>query len=630
MHGLTAFHWLCLSLAFSILLARAAAETRTAAEPRAKGRSGASTARTPEAPPARGVQVVSIRDRTGQQVGLYTASYALVIGASAYTHWPLLPGVQQDVREVTAVLQAQGFHVELVRDPTRDALQRAFESFIARYGQQENHRLLIYFAGHGHTMKQAYGAEMGYLVPIDAPLPQRDEAGFRAQALDMHLIENYARRIQAKHVLFLFDSCFSGSVFSLSRAIPEYIQYKTSEPVRQFITSGSANEQVPDVSIFRQQLVAGLRGEADVDGDGYVTGAELGEFLQKRVVNYSNNTQQPQYGKLRDPYLDKGDFVFLVSPSPLPSPSPSVSDLQAQLAAERQRLEEERRRLDEQRRLQEEVQKLQAEQERLRLERGKLQGGGAPPGQRVAVGVYPQQPPEAPKTLRNSIGMEFVPIPAGTFQMGSNDWDARDDEKPVHRVHITQPFYLGKYEVTQGQWLVVMGTNLSKFAGDPNLPVESVSWDDVQEFIRRLNNQAGGTTYRLPTEAEWEYAARAGTTTRWSFGDDANQLGRYAWYEGNAGRRTHPVVQLQPNAWGLYDMYGNVWEWVQDWYGKYASDAAVDPAGPSTGSSRVIRGGCWLWLNQCRSASRGRRRHRLPPPEGGPVTLCTFTPGVDG
>jgi formylglycine-generating enzyme required for sulfatase activity len=201
--------------------------------------------------------------------------------------------------------------------------------------------------------------------------------------------------------------------------------------------------------------------------------------------------------------------------------------------------------------------------------------------------------------------MEFVLIPAGTFQMGSNDSDAFDDEKPVHTVRITQPFYLGKYEVTQGQWQVVMGSNPSKFTSDPNRPVENVSWEDVQEFIRRLNAREGGTTYRLPTEAEWEYAARAGTTTRWSFGDDASQLGRYARHDGNAGGPTHPVGQLQPNPWGLYDMHGNVWEWVQDWYGKYTSGTAVDPTGPSSGSRRVNRGASWCNAARvCRSAVR--------------------------
>jgi formylglycine-generating enzyme required for sulfatase activity len=226
-------------------------------------------------------------------------------------------------------------------------------------------------------------------------------------------------------------------------------------------------------------------------------------------------------------------------------------------------------------------------------------------GTQVAVEVYPQTP-AAPKTQRNSLGMEFIRIEAGTFQMGTNHSDAYDNEKPVHTVRLTQPFYLGKYEVTQGQWQAVMGNNPSSFTGDTNRPVENVSWDDVQEFIRRLQAREGGATYRLPTEAEWEYAARAGTTTRWSFGNEASQLGRYAWYEGNAGGQTHPVGQLQPNPWGLYDMHGNVWEWVRDRYGPYTSGGtAVDPTGPSSGLDRVLRGGSWgITARRCWSANR--------------------------
>jgi formylglycine-generating enzyme required for sulfatase activity len=206
--------------------------------------------------------------------------------------------------------------------------------------------------------------------------------------------------------------------------------------------------------------------------------------------------------------------------------------------------------------------------------------------------------------VTNSIGMEFVLIQAGEFQMGASDGDK--DEQPVHTVRISKPFYLGKYEVTQAQWQAVMGNNPSRFTGDATRPVENVSWEDVQEFIRRLNTKEGGATYRLPTEAEWEYAARAGTTTAYSFGNDKGQLSQYAWYGDTSGSQTHPVGTLKPNAWGLYDMHGNVWEWVQDWYGPYTAAAAVDPAGPSSGSYRVNRGGSWRYLtSHCRSACRG-------------------------
>ena len=198
-------------------------------------------------------------------------------------------------------------------------------------------------------------------------------------------------------------------------------------------------------------------------------------------------------------------------------------------------------------------------------------------------------PPTA--TLTNSIGMEFVLIPAGTFQMGAASGEA--DERPVHQVTISKQFYLGKYEVTQAQWQAVMGKNPSFFTGNTTHPVESVWWTDVQEFIRRMNAKEGHKQYRLPTEAEWEYAARAGTTTTYSFGDDPVRLGEHAWFKDNAGGTTHPVGQLKPNAWGLYDMQGNVWEWVQDWYQRYEAAAATDPRGSETGTHRVRRGCAW-------------------------------------
>jgi formylglycine-generating enzyme required for sulfatase activity len=202
----------------------------------------------------------------------------------------------------------------------------------------------------------------------------------------------------------------------------------------------------------------------------------------------------------------------------------------------------------------------------------------------------------ADKTVTNGIGMEFVLIPDGSFTMGADKSfeGAWDHETPRHQVTIGEPFYLGKYEVTQAQWEAVMGGNPSKFKGRHN-PVDSVSWSDVQTFIQRLNQKEGTNKYRLPTEAEWEYAARAETTSRYSFGDDAGSLGRYAWYKDNSDEETHPVGQKEPNPWGLHDMHGNVWEWVEDWYdGKYyGTSPARDPKGPSEGAYRVLRGCSW-------------------------------------
>ena len=196
-------------------------------------------------------------------------------------------------------------------------------------------------------------------------------------------------------------------------------------------------------------------------------------------------------------------------------------------------------------------------------------------------------------TFTNSIGMEFVLIPAGTFMMGSPDSDAGafDREKPAHRVTISQPFYLGKYPVTQEQWAAVMGNNPSLFKGNPHSPVEQVSWYDVHVFLHKLNEREKGGDYRLPTEAQWEYACRAGTGSS-RYHPDVNAI---AWYTGNSNNQPQPVGQQLPNAWGLYDMLGNVWEWCYDGQREYMADAAVDPVGPTgAGDRRVIRSGSWL------------------------------------
>ena len=205
----------------------------------------------------------------------------------------------------------------------------------------------------------------------------------------------------------------------------------------------------------------------------------------------------------------------------------------------------------------------------------------------------------------NGVTFKMIYVQGGTFTMGCTSEQGSDcygDEKPTHSVTV-ESFWMGETEVTQALWQAVMGSNPSYFKGD-NLPVEQVSWNDCQEFIRKLN-QLTGKNFRLPTEAEWEYAARGGKYHSGYKYAGSNSVGDVAWYDGNSGNETHPVMTKQPNALGLYDMSGNVWEWCSDWYGSYSSESQTNPTGPSTGSNRVLRGGSWIYFaRHCRVSYR--------------------------
>ncbi|MDR1165661.1 MAG: formylglycine-generating enzyme family protein [Deltaproteobacteria bacterium] len=207
----------------------------------------------------------------------------------------------------------------------------------------------------------------------------------------------------------------------------------------------------------------------------------------------------------------------------------------------------------------------------------------------------------------NSLGMEFVLIPAGIFTMGEwEDEASNPDELPRHEVEITTPFYLGKFEVTQDQWMSVMGANPSEFRGQDH-PVDNVSWNDAQNFLRRLNQKENTDRYRLPSEAEWEYSVRAGSDSIFFFGGERSSLGKFAWFVANADEKTHPVGLKNPNPWGLFDVYGNVWEWVNDWFSEdyYADSPLKDPLGPSETGHKSMRGGSIEFeAGVCRSANR--------------------------
>ena len=229
------------------------------------------------------------------------------------------------------------------------------------------------------------------------------------------------------------------------------------------------------------------------------------------------------------------------------------------------------------------------------------------------VPIHAQPRKDQPKPFTNSIGMKFVWIRPGNFVMGSpKEEKLRRDDETQHKVTLTKGFYMGVYTVTQEQWQAVMGKNPSKFKGEKNLPVETVSWDDCQEFVKKLRGK-DKKLYRLPTEAEWEYACRAGTKTPFYFGDtistdQANYNGNFTYGNGKKGvnrEKTTPVGSFPANAWGLHDMHGSVFQWCQDVYGEYPQKDVVDPTGAEKGQWRMLRGGSWGVVPvACRSAWR--------------------------
>ncbi|MGB0581718.1 MAG: caspase family protein [Limisphaerales bacterium] len=248
----------------------------------------------------------------------YQESHALVIGVSQYTHgWPSLTNVVAETRDVQAALERIGFQVRSVSDPDKAGLSKAFEKFIQDHGAQSQNRLLFYFSGHGFTSNKR-----GYLVGADAPELEGDGEGLREKSLSMKLIQEWCREMKAKHAIFLFDSCFHDSLFP-EVAMPTSegrVGSLTGRPVRQFITAGTAGEQLPKKSVFARMFVRALRGDADTTRDGDITGSELARFLRDRLTYYDAG-QVPQYGKIRDPDLDEGDFVFVMSPNSGPMES---------------------------------------------------------------------------------------------------------------------------------------------------------------------------------------------------------------------------------------------------------------------------------------------------------------------
>lgn len=263
----------------------------------------------------RSMKTITVRTQQSKEIELYKNSYALIVGNGNYTEgWSQLSSTRQDVDEVADVLEEHGFSVTLKKDLTKSEFEKAFADFIVNAGRNPYNRLLFYYAGHGYTQKIATGEDLGYLVMVDTPLPEKDAINFKLKAMDIALLVTQTRLVQSRHVLFMLDSCFSGTILNLRAGVtPEHISDRVKQPVRQFITAGRANEQVPGRSVFKQEFLDLIQGKAkDPFPDGYITGEELGAHLATKVPEYNNGAQHPQHGKIMDPKLNKGNFVFVL------------------------------------------------------------------------------------------------------------------------------------------------------------------------------------------------------------------------------------------------------------------------------------------------------------------------------
>ena len=661
----------------------------------------------------RGMKTITVHTKEGKAIELYKDSHALVVGNGNYTNgWNPLRGALQDVEEVADALKKHGFTVTVKTDLTKPKFEDAFEKFVAE-GRKANNRLLFYYAGHGHTEKLANGDDLGYLVMVDAPLPEDNRINHR-KSVDMESLVTQAKRIQARHVLFIFDSCFSGTILNADRnqEQPESISYSVRHPVRQFITAGNANESVPDKSVFKQAFLNLIEGSARQPApDDYITGEELGFYLKHQVPKY-NKAQHPQYGKINDPNLDQGDFVFVLPKEEAWTLPPTDLSTVATLTVtstpsgatvyvdgmqigktplQGHQIDTGVRRVKQikvglslsgysnrttQLTLkggQEEVwqagrlEKLVSRTAMLTVTSTPIgatvyvDGGqiGKTPlqGHEIDTGVVREKQVEvglelsgyksrvAQLTLKGgqstpwevrlekisqiqkttaqsgAIFEGMVLIPAGEFQMGSNDSEAQNDEKPVHTVYL-DAFYMDVYEVTNAQYKKFVDANpewgkdripkayhsgnyLRHWNGNSyprdkgNHPVVYVSWYGAMAYAKWAGK-------RLPTEAEWEKAARGGLVGKnYPWGDSIDSS--KANYGGNVGGTT-AVGSYAPNGYRLYDMGGNAWEWCLDAYSSnfYATSPRRNPiegAGSivqvtdnftNVKNFRVMRGGSWF------------------------------------
>jgi formylglycine-generating enzyme required for sulfatase activity/uncharacterized caspase-like protein len=564
---------------------------------------------------------------------LYDSSHALVIGMTDYVHWKPLKGPQQDVDEVKAVLTEHGFDVTVNMNLKSEQLEKTIGDYLKVFGRDGNKRIIVYFAGHGHTMRSADGRDFGYIVPVDAPDPRLDENKFKDMALDFKTITSMADRMGTKHSLFIFDSCFSGHLTtrSDSEMIPPAISLVAEKPARQFITSGSSDQTVNDESLFRRLFVEGLRGRADTDKDSYITASELFTFLSRGVVNASARKQTPTSGRIDDANLRHGDMVFALRRDVPPdySEDKMFEDARAEdtvagyllfLSTQKSNkytqpvsvllkdvITREMRsspaavspgasvnipRLESSA-----VRSASLVRKPFEFNTVTLDGAGAE--------VTKKRPSVDSVELDLGSGtmMRLVNIPHGKFKMGGS----QAEEKPVHDVEI-QSFFMGINEVTKKQWAAVSRLPRERIGlqADPapavlgdDRPIVNVTWEQAVEFCERLSKHTG-YRFTLPSESQWEYAARAGSTTTFAFGpklkdDVANfkaNITSGVSVTGQFRNQLTPVGSFPANEFGLFDMHGNAAEWMHDSWATDYTGAPSDGFPRVTASDqKVVRGG---------------------------------------
>jgi hypothetical protein len=573
---------------------------------------------------------ITIFDSHGNGVWLYKESHALIVGFAGSSKSPIL---NSKLVEVVKVLRKGGFVVEIDFATDQQNLERAYNNFFSKYGSNPENRLLVYFAGQDLTQNtedrypnradyedyfededyfeedwdnnqdkdylqgQALAKAQGQGKALGQDQGQAKAREICRKAVTRQKIENITQEIKAKHNILIFDNCFSGNTFSEERNGLDNltINKQMALPIRQFITYWEKSQKTPALDVFRRQFVFALSGRADFNQDGYVSGSELGIYLEKTVLALNTGKQTVQFGKLRNANFGRGNFIFELNPPPPSSritqktdqvqtskpPASSSSSSNSNVTPPKEEGGQKSlhylQMVDEYEELKE-LDELKSEdipgeirnwkQTRINYWNHFLEKypKNNPYREEIEEKLQLALKTTGEKTLEvKSLKFpDMILVPSGQFLAGLPN---------SLTIKSLRSFYIDIYEVNQKKYFSVMGDNPSKFKGK-NLPVESVTWKEAKEFCKRVGK-------RLPTSLEWEKAARGGTKSKYYWGDTLGKNNANCDGCGSrwSGIKTAPVGSFPPNPLGLYDMVGGVWEWTQTKY---------------SGSNIIIRGGSWF------------------------------------